>query len=70
MSKGLYENYFFIFETDQIIQRSVKLCSATEEMIKTGMKELDVDGVSAQLQQSLYSASDMLGEFTKKLKIL
>ena len=43
----------------------MKLCSATEEMIKTGMKELDVDGVSAQLQQSLYSASDMLGEFTK-----
>ena len=43
----------------------MKLCSATEEMIKTGMKELDVDGVSAQLQQSLYSASDMLGKLSK-----
>merc|ERR1719210_2225704 len=49
-------------------KRSVKLCSATEEMIKTGMKELDVDGVSAQLQQSLYSASDMLvDKFSKVL---
>ena len=39
-------------------------------MIKTGMKELDVDGVSAQLQQSLYSASDMLGINTCLLNII
>ena len=30
-------------------------------MVKTGMKELDIDTMSASLEQTLHSASDMIG---------
>ena len=43
------------------IQRAIKLCAATDEMVKAGMKELDIETMAAQLQQTLHSASDMLG---------
>lgn len=39
----------------------MKLCAATDEMTKAGMKELDIDTMSASLQQSIHAASDMLG---------
>ena len=30
-------------------------------MVKAGMKELDIDTMSASLEQTLHSASDMIG---------
>ena len=36
-------------------------------MVKTGMKELDIDTMSASLEQTLHSASDMIGLGSKQL---